>query len=289
MLVDDLALYGAFAGGWLVGRVVRPRGPWLPNATLATVVVLVTLLGASFRGTSWGELGSVLPDAALLVASVLAATVGCFAVLRRALEQAPERAPAVRAPAPRFPSSALILVALVGGYGLGRSVALPTTELITASLVVLLALIGLGIELAWTSVRRAWLPIASSFAGALLGASVTSLAVRLSWSASLATSLGFGWYSLAGPLVAARLGAAMGLLAFLVNFVREAFTMILAPSLGRRLRGEGLAALGGATAMDTTLYFVVRHGDRDAGPLALASGLTLTIAASLLVPLVLAV
>jgi uncharacterized membrane protein YbjE (DUF340 family) len=40
--------------------------------------------------------------------------------------------------------------------------------------------------------------------------------------------------------------------------------------------------------MDTTLYFVTRYGDRDAGSLALASGLILTVAASLIVPLVLA-
>jgi uncharacterized membrane protein YbjE (DUF340 family) len=41
--------------------------------------------------------------------------------------------------------------------------------------------------------------------------------------------------------------------------------------------------------MDTTLYFVLRYGDRKAGALAVASGLTLTIAAGLLIPLLLAI
>jgi uncharacterized membrane protein YbjE (DUF340 family) len=40
--------------------------------------------------------------------------------------------------------------------------------------------------------------------------------------------------------------------------------------------------------MDTTLYFVTRYGDRNAGGLALASGLILTVAASLVLPFVLA-
>jgi uncharacterized membrane protein YbjE (DUF340 family) len=40
--------------------------------------------------------------------------------------------------------------------------------------------------------------------------------------------------------------------------------------------------------MDTTLYFVTRHGDPEAGSLALASGLILTVAATLVLPAVLA-
>jgi len=54
------------------------------------------------------------------------------------------------------------------------------------------------------------------------------------------------------------------------------------------MRGEGLTAMGGATAMDTTLWFVVRYGDPDSGGLALTSGLVLSVLASLLLPLVLA-
>ncbi len=64
--------------------------------------------------------------------------------------------------------------------------------------------------------------------------------------------------------------------------------MLLAPVIGRRLRGEGLTAMGGATSMDTTLYFVVRFGDAEAASIALTSGLILTVLASLLVPLLLA-
>lgn len=287
MLVDELYLYAAFAAGWLVGRRWKPHGRWLPTVTLASVLVLVGFLGASFRDTTASELATALPEAVLLVLAVLGATTAVFAVLRRA---GPVRGPRVAATIrpDRVPTSLLLLGALFVGYGVGRLVVLPTGELISGALAVLLALVGYGIELAWASVRRAWVPIVSAAAGAGLGALAVSIVARLPLPETFSSSLAFGWYSLAGPLVGARLGASVGLLAFLANFLREALTMVLAPYVGRRMRGEGLAALGGATALDTTLYFVVRYGDPDAGPLALASGLTLTIAASLLVPLVLA-
>ena len=46
--------------------------------------------------------------------------------------------------------------------------------------------------------------------------------------------------------------------------------------------------MGGASSRDTTLYFVTRFGDTDAATLALGSGLVLTVLATVLLPLVLA-
>jgi uncharacterized membrane protein YbjE (DUF340 family) len=120
--------------------------------------------------------------------------------------------------------------------------------------------------------------------GAVAAGGVYALATGTGWAASFAITFGFGWYSLDGPLVTASLGAALGLIAFLTNFLRENLTMLIAPVLGRRFGGETLTAMGGATSMDTTLFFVVRYGDRDAASMALASGLILTVSASLVVP-----
>jgi uncharacterized membrane protein YbjE (DUF340 family) len=133
-----------------------------------------------------------------------------------------------------------------------------------------------------------WVPLTAAVVGALVAGTLFALVSGTSLPVALGTTLAFGFYTLAGPLVLARAGALLGLLAFLTNFLRENLTMVLSPVVGRRLRGEGLAALGGATSMDTTLFFVTRYGDRDAGSLALANGLVLTVAASLVVPLVLA-
>jgi len=287
--VVDVYLYAGFAAGWLLGRWRPIRSPWIGRATIASVVVLLALLGASFRGISPGTLVEVLPGAVGFAVVVLGATAAIYLGLRHAgsPDEPQEKGDANAAPE-RFPISGVLLVALVLGYAGGRLVAVPTTILIPVVLTALLALVGYGIELRLASIRRAWVPIGSAVLGALVGGAAVAMVAHLPEGAAFATALGFGWYSLTGPLVAARLGATLGLYAFLANFVREGLTMLLAPFLGARLRGEGLAALGGATAMDTTLYFVVRYGDRRAGALAVASGLTLTVAASLVVPLVLA-
>jgi len=287
--VTDVYLYAGFLIGWLAGRRWPAHGAWVGRASLASVVVLLGLLGASLRGIPPTTLVTVLPGAVLFAVAVLGFTAGFYLLLRRL--EAPADAPA-GIPAPtgreRVPTSLVLLAALLTGYGVGQLAALPTGLLIPAALTLLLGLIGYGVELRLSSVRRAWLPLTSAAAGALATALLVGMVGGIGWVASLATALGFGWYSLTGPLVAARLGAALGLYAFLANFLREGLTMILAPYLGPRLRGEGLAALGGATSMDTTLYFVVRYGEARAGALAVASGLTLTVAASLVVPLVLA-
>jgi uncharacterized membrane protein YbjE (DUF340 family) len=126
-----------------------------------------------------------------------------------------------------------------------------------------------------------------------VGASVTALVwvglTGVSPPVAFATTFAFGFYSLAGPLVTAQAGVTLGIVAFLTNFLRENLTMIAAPSTGPTVRAEGLAAMGGATAMDTTLYFVVRYGDPEGAGLALATGLTLTLVASLLLPLFLGI
>ncbi len=283
----DSLLYIAFALGFAVGRVVPARGPWVARATLGTVVVLVGLLGASLDTVPALSLLATIPVAAAFVALILALTVGIYLALARRWPE-PAGAPSSPTAGDRWPISGVLLAALLIGLGVGRVVAVPSAVAIPWVLYVLLALVGFGITLRLAGVRRVWKPLAAAVPAAVVAAALFSVADRLAIGPALATSLAFGFYSLAGPLVGARAGAVLGLLAFLTNFLREDLTMLLAPYLGRRLRGAGLAAVGGATSMDTTLYFVTRYGDPDAGSLALASGLFLTVAASLALPAVLA-
>jgi uncharacterized membrane protein YbjE (DUF340 family) len=282
----DPFLYIAFAVGFVAGRVVRPRSPWVPRVTLVTVVVLVGLLGASLNAVPWISLLSAVPVAIAFALLILGLTAGVYVGLVRLR---PPPVPSVP-DAPRderLPISVVLLASLLVGLGIGRAVSMPAAGAIPWVLYALLALVGFDIPLRLSALRGVWVPLTAAVAGALAAAVIFAAADHLALGAALATSLAFGFYSLAGPLVAARAGAVLGLLAFLTNFLREDLTMILSPYLGRRLRGSGLAALGGATSMDTTLYFVTRYGDAEAGSLALASGLILTITASLVLPAVL--
>jgi uncharacterized membrane protein YbjE (DUF340 family) len=282
----DPFLYVAFAAGYVVGRVVRVRSPWVPRATLATVAVLVALLGATLDTVPPGSLLVAVPVALAFVAAILLVTAALALGLARWVAP-PTSAPGPLSGGPRFGVSLALLGALLVGVALGRLVAIPSATAIPLVLYVLLALVGFDIVLTRAGLRGLWVPLAAALVGALAVAGVFLAVGVLSAPAALATALGFGFYSLAGPLVAARLGAALGLIAFLANFLREQLTMLLAPTLGRRLRGPGLAALGGATAMDTTLYFVTKYGDPDSGSLALATGVVLTLVASLALPAIL--
>lgn len=279
----DPFLYIAFAVGFLAGRVLHARPRWVPWATLVTVGVLVGLLGASLSAVPWGSLVATVPLAAAFALLILGLTAGAYLGLSRFRKD-----PTLPSPEPgrdeRLPVSLILLAALLIGIGLGHVVAYPAAGLIPWVLYLLLALVGFEIPFRLTGLRAVWLPLSAATVGAVAAAAVFALAARVALPTALATTFAFGFYSLAGPLIAARAGALLGLLAFLTNFLREDLTMLLSPYLGRRLRGAGLAALGGATAMDTTLYFVTRYGDPEAGSLALASGLILTVAASLLLP-----
>jgi uncharacterized membrane protein YbjE (DUF340 family) len=283
----DPILYVALLAGILAGRLSRVRSPWVPRATLATVVVLVGLLGTALSGVSTNALLTTIPVALGFVLLILGTTAAIYLALERAGPKGREGA-APPEPAKAFPISLTLLVALLAGFGLGHLVEVPTAPAITGALYVLLALVGFDLTLGWERLNRLWVPITAAVGAALVSALLFAVLAHVSLAVSLATSLAFGWYTLSGPLVAARAGAVLGLLAFLTNFLRENLTMLLSPYVGRQMRGAGLAALGGATSMDTTLYFVTRFGEEEAASLSLASGLLLTLAASLILPAVLA-
>lgn len=283
----DPYLYLAFGIGLAAGWVVRPKSPWVPRLTVAAIVVLVGLLGASLTSIGGAALLATVPLALGFAALMLAATLAVVLLLARLRPYAgPPPRPGTGSE--RFPLSGLLLLALVGGYLVGRVTPIPAEAAIPWALCALLGIVGFGLELRVGRLPDLWRPLTAAAVGAILAAGVVAALARVPVPVALATASAFGFYSLAGPLVAARAGAELGLLAFLTNFLREDLTMLSAPWLGRRARGEGLTAMGGATAMDTTLYFVTRYGDREAASVAIATGLLLTVAATLVVPALLA-
>lgn len=278
----DVYLYIAFGAGVAAGQLTRFRSPWIDRAILVDIVALVFFLGVVLASLAATRLLIAIPLALGLVGLMLAVTIGLTSVL-------PRRPPVPGTGKRPRPLGVLIVLALIVGYAVGRLVTLPGETAIAVTLSILLGLVGFSLRFSWNALRTAPTPLVAAIAGALVAAPIFSLATGFSFRATLATTLGFGFYSLAGPLVTTGIGPLAGLVAFLTNFFRENLTMVTSPWLGPRIRAEGLTAMGGATAMDTTLYFVTAYGDADAGSMALASGLALTVIASLAVPLVLAV
>jgi uncharacterized membrane protein YbjE (DUF340 family) len=279
--VIDVYLYVAFGAGVVAGQLTRWRSPWIDRAILSDVVALVFFLGVLLAAASPTHLLVAIPLALGLVLLTLGLTIGLTLVL-------PRRPPVPGTGNRPRPIAAFIVLALVAGYAAGRWVVLPGGTAVTVTLIVLLALVGFNLRFSLNALRTAPTPLVAAIIGAIVAAPLFTLLTGCPLRASLATTLGFGFYSLAGPLVTTAIGPVAGLVAFLTNFFRENLTMVTAPWAGPRIRAEGLTAMGGATTMDTTLYFVTAYGDADAGSMALASGLTLTVVASLAIPLVLA-
>jgi uncharacterized membrane protein YbjE (DUF340 family) len=277
----DPFIYVALAGGYGLGRVVAWRGKWLDRFTIATVAVLIFFLGGLLAPTPIPLLLEVIPRALLMVGLVLGFTVLIAWTFHRGA-----RAPTANTPTVRW-AGVLFLAPLLVGFAVGRAIALPYDALLTYALYALLVLIGFGLHLSRAALDRLLPTLLAVVAGAVLGGVLFSLLTATSLRLSLGSTLAFGWYSLAGPILATQLGAAAGFLAFLANFLRENLTMVSAPTVGPAAGPEVLTAMGGATAMDTTLYFVTRYGGEERASLALASGFILTVAASLLVPLAL--
>jgi uncharacterized membrane protein YbjE (DUF340 family) len=114
--------------------------------------------------------------------------------------------------------------------------------------------------------------------GSILGGLVGGLILGINVFASMAVSSGFGWYTLAGPLVGQLFGTEFGALGFTVNFLRELLTIVTI-SLAVRIDRYAPIAFGGATSMDTTLPVIVRYCGSETLITAFASGFTLSLIA----------
>jgi len=153
------------------------------------------------------------------------------------------------------------------------------------SLIVLLFLMGLAFGLnreAVAKLRKAGLKILvvpfSIALGSILGGLIGGLILRINVFASMAISAGYGWYTLAGPLVGQLFGVEFGALGFIVNFLRELLT-IATISLTVKIDKYAPIAFGGATSMDTTLPVIVRYSGSESLIMAFSSGFTLSLIA----------
>lgn len=137
--------------------------------------------------------------------------------------------------------------------------------------------------------KDALLLSAGTVVGSLLVGLAFSLVPSLGLKGALAASLGMGWYTLDGPLVASAIGALAGAIGFLSNFFRELFTFLAYPLFRRRLGGRSSISLGGATTMDTTLTVISAVGGQDVEALSFLHGVIITLMVPFLVTLALTV
>jgi uncharacterized membrane protein YbjE (DUF340 family) len=118
--------------------------------------------------------------------------------------------------------------------------------------------------------------------GSLVGSLVAGLVLRISVTGTMAVGSGFGWYTLAGPLLNELSGAQWGTLGFTANFLRELLTILTIPLLVKLGRYAPVAS-GGATTMDVTLPIIVRYCGKDMMITAFSNGLVLSLIAPFII------
>lgn len=119
---------------------------------------------------------------------------------------------------------------------------------------------------------------ASIALGSVLGGLLGGLLLKMNIYAAMGVCAGFGWYTLAGPLVGQLFGVEWGAVGFVVNFMRELITIVAAPAAAR-IDKYAPVAMGGATAMDTTMPVIIRYSGQEALITAFTSGFMLTLLA----------
>lgn len=130
-----------------------------------------------------------------------------------------------------------------------------------------------------TGLKILLVPLAVAL-GTLLGGVVSALILGANIVAVTAVSAGYGWYTLAGPLLNQIFGPKWGALGFAANFLRELLTIITV-SIMVKVDKFAPTATGGATTMDTSLPVILRYCGSDMLIVAFSSGFVLSILAPL--------
>lgn len=163
--------------------------------------------------------------------------------------------------------------------------------LLTASLVVLYISVGVSLGsnrkvfryLKVLGFKVVYLSIAI-FAGSFTGGLVSGLVLGLPLHISVVSASGMSYYSLTGAYMTQVFGIQAGTYGFIVNVMREFFTVLLLPVLIKISKGSPIAG-GAAGDMDTMLAPVTKFVGIELGLVTLITGTILTFAVPFILPL----
>ncbi len=187
----------------------------------------------------------------------------------------------------------LVLGILMGIFFMPASFVDALDTLISAGLMVVLFLVGIGVgrqkglfsHLRRLGPRILLVPLMAAL-GSVCGAILAGvLILRMPWYQAGAVGAGFGWYSFVGVELT-RHSAYLGTLAFITNITREMAALVLIPLVVKTLGGLEAAGMSGASAMSIALPVISRETDANITIIAFISGMTLALLVPLVVPLI---
>ena len=122
--------------------------------------------------------------------------------------------------------------------------------------------------------------------GTLAGAGACSLFMDFSLKECLAIGAGFGWYTLAPGIIMENGYVTASAVAFLHNVMRELFSIIFVPLVAKKIGYIETTGMPGAAAMDVCLPIVEKSTRSDIAVYSFVSGVILSTAVPIMVPLI---
>ncbi|HJH06117.1 MAG TPA: lysine exporter LysO family protein [Fusobacterium ulcerans] len=120
--------------------------------------------------------------------------------------------------------------------------------------------------------------------GSLLGGAVAGKILGVPENISIISASGMGYYSLTGAFMTSKFGIEAGTYGFIVNIMREFFTVFFLPILIKISKGSAIAS-GGAGNMDTMLMPITKFVGAELGLVTLITGIILTFSVPVLLPI----
>jgi len=124
--------------------------------------------------------------------------------------------------------------------------------------------------------------------GSMLGGIIAGLLLDLPLKISMISASGMSYYSITGAYMTKAYGIEIGTYGFVVNVMREFFTVLLLPLLIRISRGSPIAG-GAAGNMDTMLVPITKFVGMELGLVALITGVILTFFVPIILPILVSV
>ncbi|MCT4620673.1 MAG: lysine exporter LysO family protein [Marinisporobacter sp.] len=120
--------------------------------------------------------------------------------------------------------------------------------------------------------------------GSIVGSVVGGFLLNLPVNESSAVGAGFGWYTLSSMMLM-QYSSELSALAFISNVAREIIALISIPFIARYIGDLEAIAPAGATAMDTSLPIISNATNSKAAIIAFITGVILSSAVPVLVPI----
>lgn len=269
-----------------LGRIVPQPARWTGHALKGLVILLLFYCGREFSAILQvgPMLGRILSTAAVFA---LLTTVGSWGLMlvflksQNASAGSPSGASVPRRWRQAGADCLMALGTVAGGVVVGQH-DLPVVGLIDAHHLIYVMVLLIGVELVEVPLVRIWRdPMAWAvpllvMGGSVLGGLGAALWTGESARVALAIASGFGWVTLSSVLVSNSLGDEYGAITMVTDMLRELMAITALYLFGARYSRESIG-LCGATALDATLPVIRAQCGTGVVPLALLSGLVLTL------------